>query len=171
MAHTGHNKSLYEEAVWVPFVVHFPSPLRIPDVAPRGVRVPGLASHVDILPTVLDGAEPAFWPLYARYTGDEPSRDEIAAALHAEGLSVGTHISPAYNLLRCDLIRKKNIFPTTDRVPAFWRDTEYDPDSCPNVDELNRTVTTLPIDYRYTDEDITQTIEGFRKVWDHYFGG
>jgi arylsulfatase A-like enzyme len=50
----GHNKALYEESIWVPFVVRFPSPLRFPRVGPRGVRVPGLVSHVDILPTVLD---------------------------------------------------------------------------------------------------------------------
>ena len=51
---TGHNKALYEESIWVPFVVRFPSPLRLPRVGPRGVRVPALASHVDILPTILD---------------------------------------------------------------------------------------------------------------------
>ncbi|MBD3235808.1 MAG: sulfatase-like hydrolase/transferase [Candidatus Eisenbacteria bacterium] len=50
----GHNKALYEESIWVPFVIRFPSPLRLPDVAPRGVRVPTLANHIDILPTLLD---------------------------------------------------------------------------------------------------------------------
>ena len=35
---------------------------------------------------------------------------------------------------------------------------------------MNRTCLRLPMDYRYTDEDISQTIEGIRKVWRHYFG-
>jgi hypothetical protein len=38
------------------------------------------------------------------------------------------------------------------------------------VDELQRTVLRLPVDQRYTDEDIDQTIAGVRKVWRHFFG-
>ena len=39
-----------------------------------------------------------------------------------------------------------------------------------NVDELQRTVLRLPMDQRYTEEDIDQTIAAFHKVWKHYFG-
>ena len=38
------------------------------------------------------------------------------------------------------------------------------------VDELQRTVIRLPIDQRYTDRDIDETIAGIRKVWAHYMG-
>jgi len=109
-------------------------------------------------------------PLAARYTGSERTRDEIVEALVAEGLTISTGMSPANNLLRTEMISKKKYYPLTDEVPAFWRDTAYDPDSCPNVDELQRTVIRLPIDQRYTDRDIDETIAGIRKVWEHYMG-
>ena len=128
-------------------------------------------SHLPNLefPRLVDGAEPSWWPLPARYAVETPSRDEVVATLAAEGIPVNTGMSPANNILRTELIRKKKYYPFTDKVPVFWRDTVYDPDSCPNVDELQRTVIRLPVDQRFTDEDIAQTVEAFRKVWRYYF--
>ena len=123
-----------------------------------------------VLPAVLDGAEPAWWSFPARYVGEEPTRDELVAALRAEGLSVGGSMSPSANALRTELIQNRHFYPLTDAVPHFWRDTVYDPDSCPNVDEMQRTVVYHKIDEHYSDEDVEQTIEGFRKVWKHFFG-
>ena len=122
------------------------------------------------LPKLVDGGQPSWWPVAARYTGAEPARDVLVEALVAEGLTISTGMSPANNILRTELVRKKKYYPLTDEVPAFWRDTEYDPDSCPNVDELQRTVIRLPVDQRYGDEDVDQTIAGFRKVWGHLVG-
>ena len=122
------------------------------------------------LPGIVDGAEPSFWPLPARYMGGEPTRDRLVEVLLAEGVPISTGMSPANNTLRTELIRKKKYYPLTDEVPGFWRDTVYDPDSCPNVDELQRTVMRLPVDQRHTDEDIAQVIAALRKVWKHYFG-
>ena len=84
-------------------------------------------------------------------------------------MAISTGMTPPKNILRTDMLRSKKYYPLTDRIPAFWRDTEYDEDSCPNVDELQRTVVRLPVDQRYTDEDIDQTIDAIRKVWRHYF--
>jgi dTDP-4-amino-4,6-dideoxygalactose transaminase len=104
------------------------------------------------------------------YAGETPTRDELAAALRAEGVPVNTGMSAVSNTLRTELISRKRYYPLTDETPAFWRDTAYDPDSCPNVDRLQQTVLRLPVDQRYTDEDIEQTIAAVRKVWAHYFG-
>ena len=123
------------------------------------------------LPTICEGGEPSWWPLPARYVGDDPSRERIVEALAAEGVGVSTGMSPANNILRTVLIGRKRYYPLTDKVPDFWQDTVYDPDSCPNVDELQRTVMRLPVDQRYTDEDIEQTIAAIHKVWQHTFGG
>jgi perosamine synthetase len=122
------------------------------------------------LPRIVDGGDPSWWPIAARYTGTEPTRDALVQALHAEGLTISTGMSPANNILRTDLVQAKRYYPLTAEVPAFWRDIDYDPDSCPNVDELQRTVIRLPVDERYTDEDIDDTIAGVRKVWAHMIG-
>ena len=122
------------------------------------------------LPRVVDGGDPSWWPLAARYTGKAPSRDDLVEALHAEGLTISTGMSPANNILRTDMVRTKRYYPLTAEVPTFWRDIDYDPDSCPSVDELQRTVLRLPLDERYVDEDIDATIAGLHKVWAHMTG-
>ena len=122
------------------------------------------------LPQIVAGGKPSYWPLPARYSGDTPTREELVKALSAEGVGVSTGMSPASNVLRTDLIAKKRYYALTARVPTFWRDTAYDPNSCPNVDELQRTVMRLPVDQRYSNEDIDQTVAAVRKVWEHYFG-
>ena len=146
---------------------------KLPDtVARRAVIVQRYCEELGDLnglefPALLDGAEPSWWPLPTRYTGGRASRDEVAAALRAEGVSVDTGMSPANNIMETLLFSKKQYYPLTDLTPAFWRDTVYDPDSCPNVNELQRTVVRLPVDQRYTDEDISQTISAARKVWQY----
>ena len=138
------------------------------EIAQRYYRGLDHLPHLLLL-KVLDAAEPAWWSFPMRYVGQEPTRDELVAALQAEGLSTGGVMSPSSNALRTALIAKQRLYPFTDRTPHFWSDTVYDPDSCPNVDEMHRTVIYHKIDERYTDEDVEQTIEGFRKVWRHYF--
>jgi hypothetical protein len=44
----GHTLRIFEENVWVPLVISAPG------AVPGPVRVPGLASHIDLTPTVLD---------------------------------------------------------------------------------------------------------------------
>lgn len=122
------------------------------------------------LPKVVEGGEASNWPLPARYTGEDTTRDDLVKTLGAEGVPCGTGMSPANNILRTELVAKKKYYPLTDEVPTFWRETVYDPDSCPNVDELQRTVMRIPVDQRYTDEDIDQTIAAFKKVWAHCVG-
>jgi len=121
-------------------------------------------------PRIVEGGQPSWWPLASRYTGSTPSRDDLAEALRAEGVPINTGLSAVSNILRTELIAKKKYYPLTDEVPSFWRDTAYDPDSCPNVDILQDTCLRLPVDQRYTDEDIDQTIAAVRKVWEYYFG-
>jgi arylsulfatase A-like enzyme len=49
----GHGSPLWDDVVHVPMLWHFPSPLRFPALRPSGDVYEGLASHVDIVPTVL----------------------------------------------------------------------------------------------------------------------
>ncbi len=119
------------------------------------------------LPRIVDRGEPSYWPLPARYVGEKPSRDRLAETLQAEGVPISTGMTPPKNILLTDLVSKRKYYPLTDTIPTFWRDTEYDPHSCPNVDELQRTVMRLPVDQRYTDQDVSETIHAVRKVWHH----
>ncbi len=117
------------------------------------------------LPRIVEGGDPSWWPIAGRYTGTAVSRDDVVEALRAEGLSISTGMSPANNILRTELVQTKRYYPLTDEVPSFWRDVVYDPDSCPNVDLLQDSVIRLPVDERYSDEDVEQTLVGVRKVW------
>ncbi|MBT4097353.1 MAG: DegT/DnrJ/EryC1/StrS family aminotransferase [Gemmatimonadetes bacterium] len=117
------------------------------------------------LPNIVEGGDPSWWPIAARYMGKKTSRDDVVDALRAEGLTISTGMSPANNILRTQMVQSKRYYPLTDEVPSFWRDVVYDPDSCPNVDQLQDSVVRLPVDERYTDEDVDQTIAGVRKVW------
>ena len=124
--------------------------------------------HLDF-PKIAEGAQPAWWPLAIRYTGDTPTRDELVQVFNAEGVPINTSMSAVKNILRTEIIQTKKYYPLTDTVPSFWKDTIYDPESCPNVDTLQATCLRLPVDQRYTDEDIDQTIVAVQKVWSHYF--
>ena len=53
--------------------------------------------------------------------------------------------------------------------PHFLTDVEYDEWSCPVADEIIRQVMRLPIDFRFTEQNVDETIAGIRKVWQHYF--
>mgnify|MGYP001334204830 CR=1 FL=1 len=120
-------------------------------------------------PTLVDEGEASWWPLGVRYTGENPSKDEIVEALKAEGVPAGHCMSAVRNILRTEMIQNRQYYPFAEEPPSFWKDVEYDPDSCPNVDALQDGVIRLPVDERYSDEDISQTIEAVRKVFGHYF--
>ncbi len=56
--------------------------------------------------------------------------------------------------------------------PHFLTDVEYDEYDewpCPVADEIIRQVMRLPIDFRFTEQNVDETIAGIRKVWQHYF--
>ena len=78
-------------------------------------------------------------------------------------------MSAVKNILRTEVIQKRKYYPLTDDIPIFWQNTAYNPDDCPNVDTLQATCLRLPVNERYTAEDIDQTIAGVKKVWAHYF--
>ena len=124
--------------------------------------------HLDF-PKIAENAQPAWWPLAIRYTGNTPTRDELVQVFNAEGVPINTSMSAVKNILRTEIIQTKKYYPLSDTVPSFWKDTTYDPESCPNVDTLQATCLRLPVDQRYTDEDIDQTIAAFKKIWSHYF--
>ena len=122
------------------------------------------------LPQLVDTGEASWWPLAARYRGSDPSRDELLEAIKAEGVLAGHCLSAVRNILRTEMIQNRQYYAYEVEPPAFWGDTEYDPDGCPEVDALQDSVIRLPVDQRYSDEDISQTIEAVKKVWSHYFG-
>jgi dTDP-4-amino-4,6-dideoxygalactose transaminase len=121
------------------------------------------------LPAIHEHATCAWWPLPVLYTGDKPTRDEIADALAAEGVGVNTALSPGRGNLHTPVIKEKHYYGRTSKVPHFLENVQFDEWSCPVADEVGRQVMRLPVDHRFTDDDITETIAGIRKVWAHYF--
>ena len=121
-------------------------------------------------PELVDGGAASWWPLGLRYTGHDPSRDDLVEALKAEGVQVGYCMSAVRNILRTEMVKNRQYYPFSEEPPNFWKDVEYDPDGCPEVDALQDSVIRLPVDERYSDEDISQTIEAVKKVWKYYFG-
>jgi dTDP-4-amino-4,6-dideoxygalactose transaminase len=122
------------------------------------------------LPQIHPDAECAWWPLPVLYTGNDPTRDEIAAALHAEGLASNSALSPTPGNLHQAVVKDRKYFADRDAIPHFLKDVEYDEWSCPVADEIARQVIRLPVDFRFTDQDVDETIAGIHKVWGHYFG-
>ena len=122
------------------------------------------------LPKIQDDATCAWWPVPVLYTGDEPTRDDIVSALHAEGLEANSALSPTPGNLHQAVVKDKKFFADRNDVPNFLQDVEYDEWSCPVADEIARQVIRLPVDFRFTDQDVDETIAGIHKVWRHYFG-
>ena len=120
------------------------------------------------LPQILPDTQCAWWPLPALYTGERPTRDEIVAALQAEGLEVNSALSPTPGNLHQSVIKDRKFFANREKVPHFLKNVQYDEWSCPKADEIARQVIRLPVDYRFTDEDIDQTIAGIKKVWEYW---
>jgi len=121
-------------------------------------------------PNLVEGAEASWWPLGVRYTGEGPSRDELVEALNAEGVPAGHCMSAVRNILRTEMIQNRQYYPYSEEPPSFLKEVSYDADACPEVDALQDSVIRLPVDERYSDQDISQTIEAVKKVWGHYFG-
>ena len=63
------------------------------------------------MPNTLDGAECVWWPLPVLYQSESPPRDEIVAALVAEGLAVNTGLSPNQGNLHTMVIKEKRFYP------------------------------------------------------------
>lgn len=121
------------------------------------------------LPTINEHATCAWWPLPVLYTGDKPTRDELAEVMAAEGIDANTALSPARGNLHTPVICDKHFYGRSDKVPHFLQNVTFDESSCPVADEIGRQVFRLPVDHRFTDDDISETIAGIRKVWTHYF--
>ena len=68
------------------------------------------------------------------------------------------------------MVKDRKYFADRDAIPHFLKDVEYDEWSCPVADEIASQVIRLPVDFRFTDQDIDETIAGIHKVWRHYFG-
>ena len=123
------------------------------------------------LPEIRRDVRCAWWPLPVMYTGDSPTRDTITHALAAEGLEVNNALSPCKGNLHQRVIRDRKFFAYTDRRPLYLENVTYDEWSCPATDKIAARVMRLPVDHRFTDTDIGETIAGIRKVWAHYFSG
>ena len=116
-------------------------------------------------PRIADHSCPAWWPIPVLYTGDAPTREELLPVLQAEGLGITSALSPARGNLHTPVIRNRRFYPYSDHLPHFLEGVSFEEGACPVADQISRQVLRLPMDHRFTDLDITETIAGIRKVW------
>ena len=116
-------------------------------------------------PRIPEHSKPAWWPVPVLYTGQQPSRDELLKVLRAEGLEVNGALSPARGNLHTPVIRNRRFYPYSDHLPHFLEGVEFDEWACPVADRIFPQILRLPMDHRFTDLDVDETIAGIRKVW------
>jgi len=116
-------------------------------------------------PVIPEHSRPAWWPVPVLYTGEDPSRDELLRMLQAEGLGVNGALSPARGNLHTPVIRERRFYPYSDHLPHFLEGIRFDESACPVADRIGTQVMRLPMDHRFTDQDVEETICGIRKVW------
>ena len=84
---------------------------------------------------------------------------------------VSSALSPTAGNLHQSVIKNRQFFANRDAIPHFLEQVEYDEWSCPKADDIAKRVIRLPIDFRYSDEDVDATIAGIRKVWEQEIMG
>lgn len=119
------------------------------------------------LPQPTPGCNPSWWFYLLRVKPEElkADADQFCEAMKAEGVPMGAHYigRPVYDY---------PIF--TDRSP-FQRGShaiceEGVRGKCPEAEAILQTGVMLPINEGFTDSDLAETIEAFRKVTAHFCG-
>lgn len=116
-------------------------------------------------PTIPAHSQPAWWPVPVLYTGKDPNRDELLRVLQAEGLGINGALSPARGNLHTPVIRDRRFYPYSTHLPHFLEGISFDEGACPVADRISSQILRLPMDHRFTDLDVEETICGIRKVW------
>lgn len=112
----------------------------------------------------VDGARPSYWFYLLRMAeGVLGERAAFAEALSAEGLnaSAGYSERPIY---RCEVFAKKQGFGGSDFPFSLAPDIDYEWGLCPNAEATVDDCVFVPVKEHFTDEDLEQTLQGFRKV-------
>lgn len=76
-----HGMFIYQPTIRIPLIWHYPA------VLPRGVRIPGPVSSVDVYPTIMDLLDWQALPPVKTIPGTDTAADEITA-VHRPGISL-----------------------------------------------------------------------------------
>lgn len=129
----------------------------------------GLHAGLEGLPGIVpqrfvEGARPSYWFYLLRI--DEKvlgPRDKVAEALAAEGLRVSAGYVPYATYLH-KIFRNRSGFGGTEWPFSLAPHIRYEPGLCPNAEAICADCIQVGVNEFYTDEDLAQTLAGFRKV-------
>lgn len=126
-------------------------------------ELPGIVPH-----KVEEGNTCTYWFYLLRLKEDELtcSRDEFCEAMSAEGIPASPGYIPQVVYMQ-PLFQKRTAYPNS-HFPFDINGTTYEKGLCPNAEEILQTAVRLPISEFYTDQDVEDIIDGFRKVTAYY---
>jgi perosamine synthetase len=123
-------------------------------------------------PQIIKDGKSSYWFYMFRIDEKETkvSRSEFSAALEAEGIPNSEGYIPAC-VYEYDLLANKNVFPESD-IPFSIKhnadEVKYYKGMCPVSEEILNTAIRVYINEFFTNEDITDIINGIKKVSEYY---
>ncbi len=119
-----------------------------------------------LLPVPTQGCDPSWWFFMVRVNPEKlgASADEFAEAMSAEGVPCSAHYTgvPIYEY---PIFRDHSAFA---RGSHAYQTRQYQHGLCPEAERILDTCVILSVNEAYTDDDLADTVEAFRKVT-HWF--
>jgi dTDP-4-amino-4,6-dideoxygalactose transaminase len=123
------------------------------------------------IPGVSPGGKHTYWflPLLVNQEKLGLSTDKIAAAVSAEGGGCGAHYI-GVPIFMYDLLRQKKIYGDSNYpfcLQPEGQEVRYELGECPQTEQIIADMLQIGINEKMTDQDATDIIACFRKVWDN----
>ena len=117
---------------------------------------------------VLPDCYSSYWFYMIRLDEKElkATRQEFVDALVAEGVNAKAGYIP-FCVYQYKMFKNRSIYGTSD-CPFNYNNVEYKDGDCPVAEAILDTCMTIAVSPFFTEEDLQQTIAGFRKVWSYF---
>lgn len=121
------------------------------------------------VPGVSEGGEHTYWflPLLVDQKKLGLTTDKLAQALGAEGAPAGAHYI-GQPIFMYDLLRQKKIYGDSNfpfSLQAEGQEVRYEAGECPQTEAILDDLLQISLNERMTDQDVTDIIACFEKVW------
>ena len=129
--------------------------------------IPGITPHL-----VKEGNKSSYWFYLARINEKDlgVDTDTFIAALNAEGIPCSRGYIPAC-VYEYEMFKNKTGYKNTHAPfdsKYYGREISYDTGICPVAEEVLKTSVRIPVSEFYTEQDLQDTINAFKKVSDWF---